>query len=419
MTLTLAFDRASVRYKDVDGRLHVALNPISKANVCPYLGAEIPDFERLGLDPQRVYMLLRHPDELAKAAPTFNNLQLLMRHVPVNSREPQREITVGSTGTDCTWDAPYLKNSLVVWDQEAIDAIENDEQKELSPAYRYTAEMTPGEYEGLQYDGIMRDIIGNHVALVVEGRQGSDVVIGDSKLEIEPVRLTTRSQLVMHGALAAYVLPKLAQDAQVDLTGALKGVNKANAKSSTPAIAAAVTALTKGKLAQDADISDIAEVVEAVATLAASAAESDELAQDEDDEDEDDKEKPAMDEDDMDPRGGVTTPAMDAAIKAATSAAVKTAVAKVEAIHEAKRDVQPVVGEIVTAMDSAADVYKLALDTMKVDTTDVPPAAFRALFHSVHKAQPAKPTVNIAQDAARGLQSFNERFPEAVKLKGH
>lgn len=410
----LAFDRATVRTKDVDGRLHVALNPIGKANVCPYMGHEIPDFEALGLDGDRVYMLLRDPEELAKAAPTFNNLQVLMKHKPVNANEPAREITVGSTGTDALWDAPYVKNTLVVWDQEGIDLIEKDEAKEISPAYRYRADMTPGEYEGLQYDGIMRDIIGNHVALVPEGRQGPDVVVGDSKLEIEPVRLTTRTQLVMHGALAAYVLPKIAQDAKVDLTGALKGVNKGNGKDKVPAIVAAVTTLTKGKLAQDADISDIAEVVEAVATLAASAAETDEIAEDE--EDEETKDKVAEDEDDMDVRGEtVSKPAMDAAIQGA----VASAVARVEAIHEAKRDVQPVIGEIAVAQDSAAAVYKLALDHMGVDLTDVPAAAYRATFRALRAAQPAKPTPQLAQDAKRGLQSFNDRFPEAVKLKGH
>ena len=49
--ILLAMDRAtSVRSFDADGRLHVARSNISKANVCPYLGREIPDWERLGLD---------------------------------------------------------------------------------------------------------------------------------------------------------------------------------------------------------------------------------------------------------------------------------------------------------------------------------------------------------------------------------
>ncbi len=42
--------------------------------------------------------------------------------------------------------------------------------------------MTPGTYAGVRYDGVMRDIAANHVALVRKGRAGPDVVVGDSAL---------------------------------------------------------------------------------------------------------------------------------------------------------------------------------------------------------------------------------------------
>jgi hypothetical protein len=46
--------------------------------------------------------------------------------------------------------------------------------------------MTPGvSPQGEKYDGVMRDIVGNHVALVKEGRAGADVVVGDSKLQLK------------------------------------------------------------------------------------------------------------------------------------------------------------------------------------------------------------------------------------------
>jgi 8-oxo-dGTP pyrophosphatase MutT (NUDIX family) len=57
----LAFDRASVRRMDQDGRLRVEITNISKAVVNPYQGKEIPDCEALGLDPEKVYQLLRDP----------------------------------------------------------------------------------------------------------------------------------------------------------------------------------------------------------------------------------------------------------------------------------------------------------------------------------------------------------------------
>ena len=174
-----AFDRASVRTVDVDGRLHVEISNISKAAVNPYIGREIPGAQSLGLHPDRVYMLFRDPTELQKGAHTFNNIPLLSKHIPVSAAEPKKELVVGSTGTDAIFDAPYLKNSLVIWDAIAIAGVDSKEQCELSSSYRYTAVMTPGVYEGVAYDGVMTNLIGNHVALVEVGRAGPDVVVGD------------------------------------------------------------------------------------------------------------------------------------------------------------------------------------------------------------------------------------------------
>lgn len=175
----MAFDR-SVRTFDQDGRLHTASTPISKAQVCIYNAWEIPESEALGLDPNKSYKLFRDPQELRKAAPTFNNLPLLSKHVPITARDHRPDLVIGSTGTDAEFVLPYLRNSLVVWSKDSIDAIESGEQRELSAAYHFCADMKPGTYMGESYQGVMRQIIGNHIALVREGRAGSDVCVGDS-----------------------------------------------------------------------------------------------------------------------------------------------------------------------------------------------------------------------------------------------
>lgn len=188
----LAWDRKSVRSFDSDGRLHIKRANISKANICPYRGREIPNSEALGLDPDRIYQLYRDPEELRRGAATFNNLPILSEHVPVSAKGEathRPDLIIGSTGTDAGFDNPFLSNSLVFWARPAIEAIhaadedpdEASGRKELSSAYRYRADMTPGEVNGVKFDGVMRDIIGNHVALVREGRAGSDVIVGDSK----------------------------------------------------------------------------------------------------------------------------------------------------------------------------------------------------------------------------------------------
>lgn len=178
-------NRASMRTYDNDGRLHVTMNPISKSNICGYYGSEIPSSETLGLDADKEYMLLRSPDELKKGAPTFNGVQLIgWQHRKVDVDNPQKEHIVGCTGTDAEFKNDYLYNTLTFWDSKAIDDIESDRVKELSCAYSYQLDMTPGEYNGEKYDGVMRNIVGNHVALVEKGRVGHDVYVQDSHPEI-------------------------------------------------------------------------------------------------------------------------------------------------------------------------------------------------------------------------------------------
>lgn len=174
----LAMDR-SVRSYDMDGRLHVETTPISKANVCEYYGREIPNYISLGLDPDRRYKLYRDPEELRRSANTFNNLPFLSKHVAVSAVEHHPELVIGSTGTDAEFDDPYLTNSLVVWVKGAIDEIKSEKKKQISSAYYYRADMSPGIAGSERYDGVMRDIIGNHVAHVEEGRAGADVMVND------------------------------------------------------------------------------------------------------------------------------------------------------------------------------------------------------------------------------------------------
>lgn len=422
----MAMDR-SLRTVDVYGKMHVESSNISKATVSPYRGAEIPNSQALGLDPSRVYMLLRDPEELARAAPTFNNLPLLSKHVPVFADDHQPDIVVGSTGTDSVFESPYLKNSLVIWAAGAINGVETAQQCEISCAYGYTADMAPGVYEGVAYDGVMRDLKGNHVALVEVGRAGPDVVVADSDPFHKDLKMKfSRTALAVSAALGAYIRPKLATDAKMpDFLPLLSTVKKSNLKP------AEVAAKVKG-LAQDIDITaeELGEVIEN-----ASNGVTDDLPAVDDadpmsklmaflagklsDEDmasakalcggtpaADELPEPSKKDDDM----KIDKPAMDAAIEK-----VK---ADQKAIRQAEKDVFPFVGEIV-AQDSAEAIYKIALDAAKVDTSGMEPSAYKHVLLNLPKpgAAIAAPKGTLAQDAATGLGDFKGLFPTAGNIK--
>lgn len=381
--LSLAQDR-SLRSYDQDGRLHVESSNISKATVNPYYGSEIPNYWQLGLEPKKVYYLLRDPEELEKAAPTFNNLPLLNKHIPVSADEPQKEVIAGTTGSDTVFEDGYLKCSLAVWDAEAIAGIESGEQVELSSAYRYTADMTAGEFEGRHYDGVMRDIVGNHVALVDVGRAGRDVVVSDADPFHE--RKTMKLKAGAKARIQAAVQPLLAQDAELSPDELLQVIGSLNNEVQT---------------AQDDGKELPPENVENVGT--------DEDGQDDGENnsapaEDEEPEKTAEDEAPEAPEGGAPKPAQDAAIsKMAMDAAIQKAVAaerkRAQALAAAQREVAHIVGDV--AMDNAADVYKFALEQSGIDVTGVHPSAYRAMVGML-----GKPKQPMAQDAAKTAEQF-------------
>lgn len=415
----LAFDRATVRRIDVDGRMHVEISNISKACVSPYYGREIPNSEALGLEPDRVYQLLRDPAELEKGAATFNNIPLLNKHIPISAADPQHQSVVGATGGNCQFVAPYLQNSLVIWDASSIAGIETGDQKELSSAYRYVADMTPGTFDGVAYDGRMTEIVGNHVALVEVGRAGADVVVGDSlPTELSAMKLN-RKGVAMLAALGAVLKPRLAMDAKLpDLAPIIhKGKDG-------KAIAKDLHGKLKGKLAQDMEI-DAEELGEIIAAATEGVEDEPTTAVDEEGGDigaqlaallagkvsDEDLARikaivsgQAMDESDDDDDDKVDRKAMDSALAAVRAQTV----AQMQAIRTAEEEVRPLIGAVI-AQDSAEAVYKLALDQAGIDVTGVDPSAYRTLvkMHAATKV-PSK-REPIAMDSS-SVSDFNQRY---------
>lgn len=389
-----AIDRAPEnRRYDADGHLHVGHNTLTKANVCPYFGWEIPNYRALGLDADRTYMMLRHPDEIAKAVETFNNKPVLIVHQPVTADEFPEELIGGTTGSEASFDGTYLTNSIALWTRDAIDGVEANTRRELSSGYRYTADMTPGTFEGLPYHGIMRDIQCNHIALVVEGRAGPDVLVGDEAMK-------SRRALMLSGALAGYLAPKLAKDAKVDLTPILADVTATTlAMDGAPAaLATKVVAAATPHLAQDqtVDPEAVTLAIQAVATLAMDGA--DEIP------DPTPAPSPAPSPTPSPTPAPTPTPtpapAMDAAkVKELVDAGKEEVRAEMLALDAARKAVHPFVGDVTGETPDA--IYKIALDAAVKDgkiAADALAAAPTSAYPAMVSMLPDPNAQPIAQD---------------------
>lgn len=397
-----AFDRQTARSFDADGRMRVKNCILSTAEVNPYRGSEIPTWQDLNLDPDKVYDLYRDPDEMRKAADTFNGLPLMVKHIPQTAEEPRKEYQCGSIYS-VEFDGKHLRGDLLVSDGRAIELIEADELSDLSCGYRYKPVMQPGEAGGAKYDGRMTGLEGNHVALVDDGR-ASGAHVADRALQPSPnqrpqgadaMPFPTENKDAPEAGAAPAAAPAAAPGAAAPGSPA----GEANEQTNMAAIGAALKQIAT--LLQDihgATMTPAAPAAAAPGAMDDMTGREDEIAQDPDVGAEDDNlelgaqgagppvaaedgdltvgqdpdQQPLPSNQEGNPARGNPTPhgAMDAkSVKALVANAVKAERDRSAAVSEAQRATRGVLGDVV--MDSASAIYREALMTVGVDVSDI------------------------------------------------
>lgn len=413
-SLTLLNDAGSARRKDENGFLHVADNPVSRVQVAPYYGYEIPDWQKYRLDPDRQYHFLRPADELEAMVPSIKNLPIELDHHETDAENLPKAAVIGSMGSDARFDGEFLRVSLCFTDADAIRAIESGEIRELSMSYFFDLDMTPGSHEGQPYDGVMRNLRGNHLALVTSGRCGPRVGVRDAA---SPQPLETdmdKKTIALPAGLVGRLLKmlgrrKTAQDAdpaeiearESELIEELKEVQalelaqQAAGEDETPppppaadddpdgpdALVAAVM-----ELAKQAQLDD--DVMEKLAELLARLKES---ARPDD--------QPALDGKggcDGDPAPAPTP--QD--VKKAAQDSARAVVENMQALMDACEAVRPVLGNIRpnVARDSAADVYKQALQKMGISCAGIPSSAYAHMYKAASSQMRPGMIPAVAQD---------------------
>ena len=133
----------------------------------------------------------RNPDgserrELRLPEEVFNSDSLAsLRLKPLTLLHPEEAVTpeniealqVDSVGSDVTTDSYRVYVSLAATKKDGIDAVENGTARSLSCGYTCDIEWSSGDWMGMHYDCIQRNIRYNHVALVPAGRAGDDARI--------------------------------------------------------------------------------------------------------------------------------------------------------------------------------------------------------------------------------------------------
>lgn len=167
------FDRTYIKdYKETpEGYLRLDNVPISRTGVFPYRrfdnGETVVEYEA------------KLPEDL------LNNFTVQSATTKaVTDEHPPELVTAanhskyakGFTTTDAIAKDGKIFTSLIVTDSEMIDKIKNG-KREISIGFTADIERRSGEYEGQRFDSVQRNITINHIAVVNQGRAGSDIGI--------------------------------------------------------------------------------------------------------------------------------------------------------------------------------------------------------------------------------------------------
>lgn len=161
-------------------------------------GDPIPEFEmQFGLEPERLYPVLRGPDALfdPEAIDSFNGLPIRVGHLMIGdekkNKKDEKDKKLNSADKNpndgCIYnvrpsmDEPgYLIADFCIYTDRMKDILKDGKVKELSLGYTCVYENESGTYEGVPYMFKQTNLRGNHLALVKHGRCGSSVCVYDS-----------------------------------------------------------------------------------------------------------------------------------------------------------------------------------------------------------------------------------------------
>lgn len=164
------------------------ISKISKDPNTGFLHAKNVPIARVGVFPYRtvnddVVMEAKLPTELLSdsTVESANNKPITDGHpTELVTADNSKELMKGFTAENAHVDGDMVKVDMTITDADLIKEIGNGKE-ELSIGFKTEVVPVQGEYQGVHYDSVQKNIQINHIAVVDKGRAGHSVrITGDS-----------------------------------------------------------------------------------------------------------------------------------------------------------------------------------------------------------------------------------------------
>jgi hypothetical protein len=173
----------------------------------------------------------RPPEEVSRpdSLLSMGGLPVTLEHPPqLLTPDTVRQHTRGHSGTQVEFTDGFVHGTVTLTDREAIEAVKRRDAVELSVGYRCEYDPTPGTApDGTRYDGVQRNISGNHLAVTRKARAGSEVCLHFDSADADDPPIVAVSADLLPSLPEATPMPAPAQTTD---RADMKPAGKADAK---------------------------------------------------------------------------------------------------------------------------------------------------------------------------------------------
>jgi uncharacterized protein len=195
----------------------VAPARIGRTGLQEYTAKEL-GLDKDGVPSNKVIRLYRPADEVFSPATiaSFEGTPVTIGHPPSGVDAENWQKLARGEARDIRADGNFLAGQVTVRAKAAVADVVNG-KSQLSCGYEFDLDMTPGRTaDGQDYDGVQRNITGNHIAIVDYGRAGPGCRIADSQARKETtmkIKIKDAAGKVLHIEVADEATGQLLEDA--------------------------------------------------------------------------------------------------------------------------------------------------------------------------------------------------------------